>query len=179
MSQTNPSPTINSNAKLLKAHLESYATPRGGVVEIVENERHLIEYLTKATAEKPIILILNQGEVARGEYAGGDRTALHRVDRKWMVVVMRGHGFKNISEAQGVEGTPAYVEPFSDSCETVRDGCRVLRGMSEEYPNNYENMMPLANLGQSFSANVFLDCRAILFSTAADIPVLDGNGTVA
>lgn len=177
----NPSPTARENALAIKAQMEVFANPRGGTVKIVENERHLWEEVMNngIVDENPRILILWTGEIARGEYAGGDRTNMHRVDRQWMVVIMRGHGFKNLStESSGQPGTPGYIEAFSDSCETIRDGIRVLKGISEEFPVDYKSIRPLPNIGPSQTANVFLDCKAIEFATAADIPAVIEGQTV-
>ncbi len=180
MPNGNPSPTIKENALLLKKQLESFALPRGGYVKIMANMSHLWEelYNKGLVNSQPRILILCTGETARGEYAGGERTALHRVDRNWNVVVMRGHGFKN-QVAGGAPMTnppPTDPEAFYDDLETIRDGCRVLVGISEEYPVNYKGIRPLPNVGPTPAANVFLDASVIEFDTAADIPALDGNG---
>lgn len=150
-----------------------YAKPRGGLVKVVENESHLWEeiYNGGLVAKEPRIFVLYLGETARGEFGGGDKTAMERVDRHWMVVIMRGHGFKNLSAVgQGQPDKPGYIEAFSDSCETVRDGCRVLKGISEEFPVDYKGLRPLAQIGPSPTANIFLDCKAVEFDTAADIP---------
>lgn len=178
MSQQNPSPIISTVALMILAQLEPWAKDRGGYAKVVENESHLWEELlaNSPVDQRPRVLIMSLGEKARGEYEGGERTAMERVDRSWMVVVMRGHGFKNLSVVgEGQPQTPGAIEPFSDSLETIRDGIRVLAGISEERPINYKGTRPIPGIGQTQVANIFLDCRAIEFDTAADIPAI-GNG---
>lgn len=172
MSQTNPSPIISTIAAAIKAQMEIYAKPRGGYVKILPNMRHLWEELL-VVDEKPRILIVPNGETARGEYAGGRNTNLHRVDRKWTVVMVRGHGFKNMMPGNEVNG----IEDWTDSIETVRDGLRVLQGISEEFPNDYRGWSPMPNIGNSQAANVFLDAVSIEIFTAADIPAILEDGT--
>lgn len=175
----NPSPTVREDALAIESQFKDWAKARGGLVKIMENESHLWEemYNPQVATTAPRILILNQGETARGEYAGGDRTDLHRVDRQWLVVVMRGHGFKNLTAVGiGQPNTAGSVEAFSDSWETIRDGIRVMSNISEEFPVDYKGTRPLPNIAKSDTANIFLDCRAIEFSTAADIPrILNGT----
>lgn len=169
----NPSPTIRECAKAIEAQMNIFAKPRGGTVEIMENEAHLWEkiYNGGLISEQPRIFILCVGERARGEYAGGDRTNLHRVDRRWQVIVGRGHGFKNMSaDFKGQMGTPGYYESFDDSIETVRDGIRIMSNITVEDVVDYKGWRPLSNIGPSPSANVFLDFRTVEFETAADIP---------
>jgi hypothetical protein len=176
----NPSPTISEVLRAICDQLATYATPRGGTVKVVENESHLWEeiYNDGLVSEQPRIMVLFVGEVARGEYAGGERTKLHRVDRKFMVVVMRGHGFKNMAvESRGQPGTPGFYESFADSIETIRDGCRVMSNISVEDVVDYKGIRPLSGIGPSPSANVFLDCKAIEFACASDIPEILCNGT--
>jgi hypothetical protein len=182
MAQTNPSPIVETVAQTIKTQLQSFAAPRGGIVQIVENESHLWEemYNGKLPTTQPKVFILWTGETARGEYAGGDKTSLHRVDRHWMVVIMRGHGFRKLlAEGIGPEpapGAPAppagSTESFYNAVETLRDGIRVLQGISEEFPVDYLGITALPNIGPNPEANVFMDCRVIRFDTAADIPAL-------
>lgn len=164
--------TIANEAYLIKKQMEVYATPRGGTVKVLANMRHLWEEIFQLD-ERPRILICYTGESSRGEYAGGNRTATHRVDRSWQVVVMRGHGFKNLLPGGDVDG----VEDFYDSVETVRDGCRVLLTISEEFPVNYKSIRPLPSAAPSVTANVFMDAFVIEFDTANDIPFIGADGS--
>jgi len=176
----NPSPTVREDALAIKAQLDTYAVPAGGCVKIMANMAHLWEEVLNPNllTGSPRILIVWMGETARGEYQGGQRTKLHRVDRRWSVVVMRGHGFRNMAaDAQGQPGTPGYYEDFYDSVETVRDGCRVMSNITAEDLVNYEGTRPLPNVASSPSANVFCDAFEISFSCAADIPEILVNGT--
>ena len=176
----NPSPTVKEDLKAIEAQLLTYAKPRGGTVKVMANMRHLWEeiYNNGVLDENPRILIAWEGETARGEYAGGQKTKLHRVDRNWIVVVMRGHGFKNLmTESKGQPGTPGYYEDFADSVETIRDGCRVMSNLTCEDLVDYKGCAPMPNVGPTNNANIFLDAMAIKFSSAADIPEILVNGT--
>ena len=169
----NPSPTIRECAKAIEAQMLIYATPRGGLVKILENEAHLWQEIVNPSPinETPRIFIICSGEVARGEYDGQNRTNLERVERKWQVIVGRGHGFKTLTaENVGQPGTPGYYESFDDTIETVRDGIRILSNVTVDPIVNYKGWRPLANIGPSPAANVFLDFRVVEFTTAADIP---------
>lgn len=164
--------TIANEADLIKQQMESYAKPRGGTVKIMANMRHLWEEIFQAD-DAPRILICYNGETARGEYAGGQRTNLRRVDRSWQVVVMRGHGFKNLLPGNEEAGK----EDFYTSVETVRDGCRALLTISEEFPVNYKSIRPLPNAAPTQIANIFMDSYVIEFDTANDIPIINSDGT--
>lgn len=177
---SNPSPTIREDLQAIAAQLLTYAKPHGGTVKIMANMRHLWEeiYNGGVVDENPRILICWTGEKARGEYEGGEKTKLHRVDRMWTVVVMRGHGFTNgMTEIKGQPNTPGYYEDFADSIETVRDGVRVMSHLSQEDVVNYIGCEPLPNVAQGNVANIFMDCMQLRFSTAADIPEILINGT--
>ena len=176
----NPSPTISEVLRAICAQLLTYAEPRGGTVKVVENESHLWEeiYNNGLVSEQPRIFVLFVREVARGEYEGGQRTKLNRADDHYMVVVMRGHGFKNMAvESTGQPNTPGFYESFADSIETIRDGCRVMSNISVEDVVDYKGIRPLPNVASSPSANVFIDAFEISFECAADIPEILVNGT--
>ncbi len=169
----NPSPTIRECAKAIEAQMHIYADPRGGLVKILENTAHLWQELVNPSPANttPRIFILCTGERAAGEYDGPQRTNMERVYRSWEVIVLRGHGFKAlVADAQGQMGTPGYIEAFDDTIETIRDGIRILSNISAEPIVNYQGWRPLANLGPTPAANVFLDARVCEFKTAADIP---------
>lgn len=176
----NPSPTVREDAEAIRCQLDTYAKPRGGTVKVMANMAHLWEevYNPALLNGAPRILIVWMGETARGEYAGGQRTKLHRVDRKWSVVVMRGHGFKNTTtESQGQPGTPGYYEDFYDAIETIRDGVRVMSNITAEDLVDYKGTRPLPNPAQSPAANVFLDAFMIEVECSCDIPEILVNGT--
>ncbi len=171
MNQATVGITIAQEAQMIMTQLNTYAKPRGGTVKVLANMRHLWEEIF-LLADNPRILICYTGETARGEYAGGQRTNLHRVDRSWQVVIMRGHGFSNL-----LTGQDAGKEDFYDSVETVRDGIRVLKSISQEFPVDYKSIRPLPSAAPSQTANVFMDAFVIEFQTANDIPAIMDDGT--
>lgn len=169
-----PAPiTIREEAELIKAQMEIYTQPRGGKVKILANMRHLWEEIFQQD-DAPRVLICYNGETARGEYDGGIKTNMRRVDRSWQVVVMRGHGFDNLLPG----GERSGKEDFYDSVETVRDGIRALQTISEEFPVNYRSIRPMPNAAPTQTANIFMDAFVIEFNTANDIGQINDDGTV-
>ena len=132
------------------------------------NLRHLWEEISATNDGKPSIFIVYTGETARGGF--NQANTLHRVDRQWMVVVMRGHGFKNLMADKGDQTLSFY-----DVIETIRHLLRRMTNISEEFPIDYKGIEPMGNIGMNQSQNVFLDGFQIKFSTANDIPVVDEN----
>lgn len=165
--------TIREEAALIKEQMEKYATPRGGKVKILANMRHLWEEIFMQD-DSPRILICYTGETARGEYEGGSRTAMRRVDRSWQVTIMRGHGFDNLLPGGEVAGK----EDFYDSVEIVRDGLRCMVNISEEFPVNYRSTRPLPNAAPTQTANIFMDAYVVEFTTANDISRINPDGTL-
>lgn len=159
-------PTILEQANILGAVLASWAEPRGGVVKVMANMRHLWEeiYTPEMLTEAPRILIVYNGEVSRGGFNLAN--TLHRVDRSWLVVIMRGHGFKN---AVAEEGPTPKEEPFYNCLEQLRDLLRTIKVVSEEFPIDYKSMKALPGAGPTQAANAFMDAYVIEFSTANDI----------
>lgn len=156
--------SITDAANQIAARLGEWAKPRGGEAVVMANMRHLWEEIRKMN-DKPRCLVVFNGEVARGGFQQAN--TLHRVDRSWLVVVVRGHGFANLMA--DVEGD---TEPFYDSIEAIRELLRTLVEISEEFPIDYKSTKPSPGVGPSEAANVFLDAYALEFSTANDIPAI-------
>lgn len=152
--------SISQQADQIRSVMADFTDARGGYTKVMANQRHLWEELVDPNANKPRILVLFSKEVPRGSFEFQDQ--LYRVDRHWMVIVVRGHGFKN----EMIDGT----EPFLDVLETLREKLRCIISISEEFPINYRGISPLPNIAQSQTANVFLDASVIEFTTANDIP---------
>jgi hypothetical protein len=163
---TNP-PTITDQANALGSLLDEWAKPRGGSAKVMANIRHLWEELF-VVSDSPRLLVVCEGEQARGGFDNAN--TLHRVDRQWTVVIVRGHGFLNL-----VADSAREAEPFLTSVETVRDIIRCIIGLSEEFPIDYKGFKPLPNIGGSPGVNVFMDAYAIDFSTANDIPAVEAD----
>lgn len=169
--------TIRQEAEQVASYVYSeYAMAKGGVVEVMQSVAHLWEKIYEVKDLEPRIYVVFAGEQARG---GFDKAAtLHRTDRQWLVVVMRGHGFYNLMPAPGmvpvVEGgvanPPIGFEFFTDSMETIRDLVRGMTSISEEFPVDYKSMKPLQNVGPGRVGSVFLDAYVIEYSTAHDLP---------
>lgn len=163
-----PAPiSITNQANMLGKWLDEWVAPRGGVTKILANTRHLWEEIYgQSTDSQPRVLIIYMGEDSRGGF--NERNTLHRVDRQWSVVVMRGHGFDNAMN----KTEPGIQTTFYDDVETIRELIRCLTSMSEEEPIDYKAIRPLPGVAQPNMANVFLDGYSIEFSTANDIPAI-------
>jgi hypothetical protein len=159
---------ISEQANKLGSFLAHETEEAGALVEVLANQRHLWETIFgMATDSDPRILICFNGETSRGGF--NERNTLCRVDREWVVVVMRGHGFKHaMNETSPKEGLTTL---FYDDCEAVRQLIRRCIGISEEVID-YVSMKPLPGVAQPQAANVFLDGYVITFLTANDIPAI-------
>ena len=161
-----PAPiSITDQANMIGQYLDEWAQPLGGSAQIAANMRHLWENIldhAKKEERAPLIIICFNGEKSRGAFAQAN--TMHRVDRDWCVVVMRGHGFKN-----KIAKSDDTSDDFYTACETIRDRCRVLMSISEEFPVDYKAMRPLPGIAVPGAANVFIDAYEISFSTANDL----------
>jgi len=173
MSLANPPNILTQSAHIGQA-LEAWASPRGGLVMILPSMGKLWEKAYEAT-EKPLLLVCFEREVARETL----RTpALHRVDRQWVVVVIRGkNGFKDVL-AEARDNQPEFYKDV----EAVRDVLRVILTISEEFPILYKSLEAIRVQARPDVSAVFLDGYAIRFSTANDIPAIileaPGGGSV-
>ena len=147
--------TIADISGTLKTRLEEWAGPRGGQVTVMANQRHLWEALTAIpdpSQLSPRIMVLYEGENLMRQ----DEPDCHRVVRDWQVIVVRGRGFKQVAEGDGLAG--GGYEDFADSVETVRDLIRTMSGISdfEAVPSVlYKGVVPVSSLLKSPEANAF------------------------
>lgn len=173
MSVPNETFTIAKEALVIQDWLKTWAEPLGGTVKIMISIAHLWEEIYSVQfQDQPRILIAFNGEIARGGF--NQANTLHRVDRQWKVVVLRGNGFKNTAaEGIGQTGTPGSLDPFYDNLETIRDLIRVLDNITEEKPVDYKSMtmLPLLSVGGQ-AGNIFLSGASIEFSTAQDLQAI-------
>lgn len=161
---------IAEQCQALGAWLDDWAAPRGGKTKVLANIRHLYEEVYgMATDQAPRILICFMSEDSRGAF--NERNTLHRVDRQWSVVVMRGHGFRHPGVS---ETTPGLPTDFYGDVEQVRNLCRRLIGISAE-PIDYKGIRPLPGIAQPNTANIFLDGYSVEFSTANDIAAISAT----
>lgn len=158
--------SISDQANIYGTWLHQWAQPLGGSVLIVYNMRHLWEKIAEHSQQKdraPLILICFNGERSRGSEQL--RNSLHRVDRDWIVVVLRGHGF----ESRPSKDRSTQTDDFYTDCETIRDRIRMVRSGMAEFPCDYKGMQPLPGVAIPNIANVFVDAYQIMFVTANDI----------
>lgn len=156
--------TISDQANTIAAHLDDWVTANGGEVKIMANTRHLWEEVYKRSLDDmAAVLVCFNRERSRGSEQL--RNNMHRVDRNWLVVVMRGHGFEN----RMAKTSNTQTDDFYTACEELRDIIRVMLDVSEEFPVDYIGMTPLPGVAQPGNANVFLDSLQIEFQTANDL----------
>jgi hypothetical protein len=176
MSVTNETFTVSIEAQLILKQLSAWAQPRGGTVKIMTSISHLWqEVYDLQFQDQARILIAFNGEKSRGGF--NQANTLHRVDRQWKVVVLRGNGFKNLAaEGVGQTGTPGSLDPFYDDVENIRDLIRAMNNITEEIPVDYSGMdaLPLVgNVGQT--GNIFIGAFVLSFSTANDLQQIVDN----
>ena len=150
--------------------LQEWVEARGGKVFVLPTMGKLWQMVYEAQ-DKPTVMICFEKEVARGPFSEQDQW--HRVDRQWVVVVIRGTGFLDIN------GEPrANQEAFYTDAEAIRDRVRVILSVSEEFPINYKSMESVLVQSRPGTANVFLDGYVMRFSTANDLQavVLEAPG---
>lgn len=165
--------TIEWQAEFIQAWLYPTVTKWGGRVEVLANPKHLWEKIFNCKdADKPGAFICFNGEIARGPFQQAN--TLHRVDRQWIVAIIRGHGFNNMmTTGQGQANTPGAIDPFYKDCQILRDMLRVLINITEEPPIDYKGMEPIPAIAPYGNAgNVFMDGFAVRFSTANDISAI-------
>jgi hypothetical protein len=164
--------TIEWQALMMQYWLYQWVEPRGGYVKILASPKHLWEEIFKVGEETPRALICFNGERSRGAFQQAN--TLHRVDRDWIVALIRAHGFKNLAaEGEGQPDTPGAIDPFYKHCQILRDKLRVLQNITEEPPIDYKGMEPIPSIAPyGPSGNVFIDGYAIKLSTAVDIPAI-------
>lgn len=166
--------SISDQANMIAEQCDLWVNPLGGTVKVMANIRHLWEEVySSATDAAPKVLVVFNRERSRGSEQL--RNFLHRVDRNWLVVVMRGHGFDN----RMAKTDAATADDFYSACETLRDRIRVITSISEENPLDYVGMSPLPGVAVPGTSNVFLDAYQIEFNTANDIAavVMEAPGT--
>jgi hypothetical protein len=166
--------TIKQQAELMGLALQGWCTPRGGVVKILENQRQVWQEVRNTSmSDEPRVLLCFSGDTLRLP----DQPSCNRVDRKWMVVVMRGKGFQALvddSRAFGADVGKAIN--FYDVIESLRDCLRVVLNVSddEEMPGvRYIGSEPFpASPGQGLGEDAMLDCFVLRFMTGNDIPAV-------
>ena len=154
--------SVTDEANKLLDWITVWCDERGGEAKVMANMRHLWEELF-VLQEQPRVLIVYMGENVRGSFDGANTS--HRVDRQWAVVIVKGHGFKNLMS----EPRDGSAEPFYDSVELLRDRIRVMLDITEEPPVDYKGIKPLPNMLPTSTANAFADAYMIEFSTANDM----------
>lgn len=156
----------------LRDWLKIWADKKGGQVKVLSNLAKLWQEIFVVDDSARILICWN-GDLSRGGFAQAN--TLHRVDRGFIVVVLRGaNGFTgDVATGTGQTGTPGAVDPFVRDVNVIRDKCRVMLTLTEEPPVDYKGTKPLPNVspfGQN--SNVFIDGYSIEFSTANDIPAV-------
>ena len=133
----------------------------------MEGEAHLWEYVYTVANDEPTVLVCLNGEKQRPGASLQDADRTHRVDRRWLVVLLQGHGFRN--RLPQADGQPPGKESLTQSIAALRDTVRSMSNMSEEFPLHYDGWMPLRPVARPGMANVFLSGAELTFSTCNDL----------
>lgn len=160
--------TFTQELQLIADWLTLWATPKGGTVKVMAGMGHLWEEVWNMTlVNDPRVLVVGAGETARG---GKNSNTTNRVDRRIVIVILRGHGFVN-----AVVDTDQGVEPFLDTIEQLRDKVRVMLNISdeEEVPSVvYKGFSMLDSVSAPRPTQIFLDGARLEFTTGNDIPAI-------
>lgn len=164
--------TVSDQQARLKGTLERYAQPRAGRVAVMANQRHLWEELAdpmQVGSVAPRIMILWAGE----DMLNQSEPDCRRVERRWQVVVVRGHGFKDPLDG-------GRNLPFCDTVEEIRETVRNMADISDyEYTPSvrYIGTKPLPNVMPGKEASAFLDAVVVEFATMNNLPAIPLAGT--
>ena len=167
---TTQGPPVTSRAQrsLLCSVIDNqFSQKRGGQTMPMESMWHVWQFII-AAKDEPTVLVCCTGEKQRsiGSLVESDR--MHRVDRQWTAVIIRGHGFRSLlTEAYGA---PPGAEDLSDSIEALRDTVRGIGGVSEEFPLHYIGWETIPAVARPGTANVFTAGAFLTFSSANDVP---------
>lgn len=123
--------TISEQLKFLKDQLTPWARDVKARLEIAADAVHLLGLLATSPGA-PRVVVMFDGEEKRGEYE-----ELGRIDRKFMVIVSRGRGFK-LEPGDALTEGQAGGKALYDLVEEVREVIRGLvfnRETTEGMPN--------------------------------------------
>lgn len=123
--------TIAEQLKFIKEKLKPWTDEVKGRVEIAADPVHVLGLLATSPGS-PRVVILFDGEEKRGEYE-----ELGRVDRKFLVIVSRGRGFK-LEPGDALTDGAAGGRPLFQLVEEGREMVRAIvfdRETTEGIPN--------------------------------------------
>jgi hypothetical protein len=112
--------TIAEQLTMIREALDAWVRPLAGAARIAEDAVSLVGMLATAPGS-PRALVLFDGEAKRG-----DIDELGRVDRRFLVVISRGRGLVDATEARLVE-TKIAGKPLFDLVEESREIVRAIR----------------------------------------------------
>lgn len=153
---------ISAQAKILAEAMQTLLDADKGRAVICNDIEHLWEIAYQSTST-PRALICYLGETPRGDFSVA--AALGRVDRQWVVALIRGTGFA-ATRGDGLTSNVQNARPFYEQVEDARDTIRCLRSISEEQPLDMRGIRPMEKLDD------FMSGYLIEFSTANDWPVM-------
>jgi hypothetical protein len=152
--------TISYQAKTIADALQKWLNEGQGKAVVVPDLLKLWEVAYQTTAY-PRALVCYAGESLRGDFSVA--AALGRVDRQWLVAIIRGTGFPT-SRGIGLTDTVMNGPAFYDQVEEGRDVIRCLRNISVELPLDFKRIYPMEKLDDFISGYI------VEFSTAVDLP---------
>lgn len=157
--------------------LAAWAAELGGIVIVASNIFNMWEQAT-VKSETPRAIIAFEGEDIRGPV--GTSALLGRVDRSWVVAIMRGQG-TSVNRGEQLTNNIGNAKPFYEILEVARDVLRTMRlepvqawpsGAYTEEPIDYKGIKPmLMTNGQ------ILDGNTIHFTIGTQIPQITGTMT--
>lgn len=167
-------PSLDEMSRRIEATLGAWIQERGGTVKQIANAAHIWEEIPgdALTGFNPKLLFWFESEKAKG---GLDRAnKLGRVIRSWRVVLIRGHGWKNLVKGESEEQPESFLAALS----SLRDVIRCQSDVTETPPVDYESLESLPNIAPGKASNIFVDSFQIRFMTENDIGLVDTSTTI-
>ncbi len=153
---------ITEQSLKIQEAYKNWASEDGGKAFVCSDLKHLWEQ-ARVSVVAPRALIVYNGEELRGAFSVA--AALGRVDRQWLVAIVRGRGM-SADRGDSLNKVVGNAKPFYQLVQEARDICRSMLGVSVESPVDFRSIRPM-NLGDQI-----VDGYLIAFSLVADLPFL-------
>lgn len=157
--------TISEQATNIVGVMQKWMQTVKGDVEVCYDLRQMWEVASQAS-DKVRVLITYGGEEIRGEFA--QAAILGRVDRKWIVALVRGRGF-NTTPGLALATSQQNAPAFYDQLDTFRD---ILRSIYFD-PNFCENPVDFRNIRPiAYGDETPLNGYMVEFTVGTQLPAL-------
>lgn len=157
--------TISQQADLIAGVMQTWIATVKGDVEVCYDLRQMWQVATQAS-DKVRVLITYGGEDIRGDFA--QAAILGRVDRKWIVALVRGRGFNTIpglALATTQQNAPAFYDQLDEFRNILRS--IIFDVNTCENPPDFKNVRPIA-----YGNDVPMNGYMVEFTVGTQLPQL-------